>query len=153
MRSVPIFRFLSAPIDQSRKRPLTGGAPYKSPKEGGGALFWVSPHLTTKERPCHVHSDLMPSKQIIGQSITQHNRITTGTQHSIPIPLNHELLCECKLFIVPVLFATISAPHSNCGQTLCEPVKLETTTVKPSTPFIATKTAIIVVEPLTSYQL
>ena len=39
-------------------------------QRGGWALFWVFPHLTTKERPCHVNSDLMPLKQIIGQTIT-----------------------------------------------------------------------------------
>ena len=30
----------------------------------------MSLHLTTKECPCHVYSDLMPLKQIIGQTIT-----------------------------------------------------------------------------------
>ena len=39
-------------------------------QRGGWALFRVALHLTTKERPCHVYSDLMPSKQIIGQTIT-----------------------------------------------------------------------------------
>ena len=43
-----------------------GGAPYKSAKEGGGALFRLFPHLTTKERPRHLYSDSKPSKQIIG---------------------------------------------------------------------------------------
>ena len=38
------------------------------PKRGVGALCSVS-ILTMKELPCHVYSDLMPSKQIIGQII------------------------------------------------------------------------------------
>ena len=33
-----------------------GGAPYKSAKEGGWALFQVLPHLTMKECPCHVYA-------------------------------------------------------------------------------------------------
>ena len=33
------------------------------------AFFWLFPHLTTKERPHHVYSDLKPSKQIIGHKI------------------------------------------------------------------------------------
>ena len=36
------------------------------PKRGMGAL---SMHLTMKEHPCHAYSDLMSSKQIIGQTI------------------------------------------------------------------------------------
>ena len=36
----------------------------------GWALFWVFPHLTSDECPCHVYSDSMPSKQIIGQTLT-----------------------------------------------------------------------------------
>ena len=39
-------------------------------QRGGWALFRVLPHLTTKERPSHVYSDWMPSKQTIGQTIT-----------------------------------------------------------------------------------
>ena len=33
-------------------------------------------YLTMKERPCHVYSDSMPSKQIIGQTVT-YNGTTT----------------------------------------------------------------------------
>ena len=39
-------------------------------QRGGWALFWVLPHLTMKEPPCHVCSKCMPLKQIIGQTIT-----------------------------------------------------------------------------------
>ena len=45
------------------------GAPYKFDKEGGGAGHSFAFIITTKERPCHVYSDSMPSKQIIGQTI------------------------------------------------------------------------------------
>ena len=37
-----------------------GGEPYKCAKKG-------SDHSTTKERPCLVYSNSIPSKQIIGQ--------------------------------------------------------------------------------------
>ena len=33
-------------------------------QRGGWAFFWVFLHLTMKEHPCHVYSNLMPSKQI-----------------------------------------------------------------------------------------
>ena len=46
------------------------------PKRGLGALSTVS-HLTMKEFPRHVYSDLKPSKQIIGHKIT-YNVITSG---------------------------------------------------------------------------
>ena len=46
-------------------------------QRGGWALFWLFPHLTTKERPHHVYSDLKPSKQIFGHKI-MHNVITSG---------------------------------------------------------------------------
>ena len=36
-------------------------------------------HLTTKEHPCQVYSELMPSKQIIGQTIT-YNGTTSGIE-------------------------------------------------------------------------
>ena len=49
----------------------------------GWALFWVVLHLTMKE---HVYSDLMTSKQIIGQCTTELpvalNLSPDGTQHS-----------------------------------------------------------------------
>ena len=54
-----------------------GGAPYKSAKEGGGRSFECFCKLATKEGPCHVYSDSMPSKQIIGQTIT-YKRTTSG---------------------------------------------------------------------------
>ena len=38
-------------------------------QKSGWALFQVFPHLTMNKRPCHVHSDSIPSKQIIGQAI------------------------------------------------------------------------------------
>ena len=44
------------------------GAPYKFAKEEVGALSSV-PRLTMKEHPCHVYSDLVPSKQITGQTM------------------------------------------------------------------------------------
>ena len=36
----------------------------------GWSLFQVFPHLTTKERPCHVYSGWMPSKQRIRRTVT-----------------------------------------------------------------------------------
>ena len=60
-----------------------GGEPYKS----GWALFWVLPQLNTKERPCHVYSNLMPSNQTIGQTTTCNRTAAAsklspdGTQH------------------------------------------------------------------------
>ena len=54
----------------------------------GGVSALSSAHLTTKVHPCHVCSDSMPSRQIIGQTIT-YNKATAasksspdGTQHS-----------------------------------------------------------------------
>ena len=47
------------------------------PSKKGVVLFWVFLHSTTKERPCHVYSDLMPSKQITRQTLT-HNRTNSG---------------------------------------------------------------------------
>ena len=46
-------------------------------QRGGWVLFRLSPHLTMKERPRHVYSDLKHSKQIIGHKIT-YNVITSG---------------------------------------------------------------------------
>ena len=46
------------------------------PKRGVGAFLKVQP-LITKEHPCHVYSDLMHSKQIIGQTVT-YNGTTSG---------------------------------------------------------------------------
>ena len=43
-------------------------APYMFAKERGGGT--LSSALTMKEHPCCVYSDLMPLKQIIGQTIT-----------------------------------------------------------------------------------
>ena len=40
------------------------------PKRGVGALSSV-PHFATKERPCYVYSNSMPSKQIIGKNNVQ----------------------------------------------------------------------------------
>ena len=66
-----------------KERPC-GGAPYKFSKEGVGALSSV----TTKEHPCHVYSDSMALKQIIGQTITYSEAPAAsksspdGTQHS-----------------------------------------------------------------------
>ena len=60
---------------------------HKSAKKGGvGALVSVS-HLTTKEHPCHVYSDSMPSKQIIGQTITYNGTtcFSNSTQSSLQI--------------------------------------------------------------------
>ena len=42
------------------------------PRRGVGTLSSVSYLLITmKERPCHVYSDSMPSKQIIGLTVTE----------------------------------------------------------------------------------
>ena len=46
-------------------------------QRAGWALFQLVPHLTTKECPRHVYSDLKPLKQIIGHKI-MYNRITSG---------------------------------------------------------------------------
>ena len=46
-----------------------GRAAYKSTKEGSGHSFECF-QFNHKGRPCHVYSDSMPSKQIIGQTIT-----------------------------------------------------------------------------------
>ena len=61
----------------SRRSTHGGGAPYKSVKEGDGHSFECFRILSSKECPCHVESDLMPSKQIIGQTIT-YNGTTNG---------------------------------------------------------------------------
>ena len=44
-----------------------GGAPYKSAKQSGVGTLLSVLHLTRKEHP--VYSELMPSKQIIGQTV------------------------------------------------------------------------------------
>ena len=42
------------------------------PKKGEGAVLSVSTFiLTTKDRPCHIYSDLMTSKKILGQNNLQ----------------------------------------------------------------------------------
>ena len=46
-------------------------------QRGGWVFLRVFPHLTTKEHPCHVYSDWMPLKWIIGQTITD-NGTTSG---------------------------------------------------------------------------
>ena len=60
MLSYNAAMFVEFAVPQSRKRP------YRSAKWGSGHSC-VLPHLTTKERPCHVYSDSIPSKHIIGQ--------------------------------------------------------------------------------------
>ena len=45
--------------------------------KSGWVLFWVLLHLTTKGRPCHVYSDSIPSKHIIGQ-IIMYDGTTSG---------------------------------------------------------------------------
>ena len=45
-------------------------------KRGVGALSSVL-HLTTKDSPCHVYSNLMPLKQIIEQTIMYNGAIST----------------------------------------------------------------------------
>ena len=44
---------------------------------GGWVLFWLFPHLTMKECPHHVYSDLKPLKQILRHKIT-YNGITSS---------------------------------------------------------------------------
>ena len=44
-----------------------GGAPYKSAKQSGVGTLLSVLHLTMKEHP--VYSELMPSKQIFGQTL------------------------------------------------------------------------------------
>ena len=48
-----------------------------APEGGGGGVGTLSSVSHTKVRPCHVYSDSMPSKQIIGQTIT-FNKTTSG---------------------------------------------------------------------------
>ena len=86
-------------------------------QRGGWALFRLFLHLTMKERPRHVYSDLKPSKQIIAHKIT-YNRITSGFkveswqhttfwtarcdgEHSVACSANHVsyvLLCKDALY-------------------------------------------------------
>ena len=66
-----------------------GGAPYKSAKEGCGLLFQMFPHLTTKEHPCHVYSNAMLSKQIIGQAINVQRTSLPAASRSIPGSTQH----------------------------------------------------------------
>ena len=56
-------------------------------RSGGWALFWVFLHLTMKERPCDVYSDLRSLKQIVGKLSTMKSSAASksspdGTQHS-----------------------------------------------------------------------
>ena len=62
-----------------------GGAPYKSAKEGGGGYSFVFNH--ERAPICHVYSDFMSSKQIIGQLRTTKPPVSLklspdSTQHS-----------------------------------------------------------------------
>ena len=49
-------------------------------QRGWWAIFRVVPHLNTKECPCHVYSDSMPSKQKTGQAI-----ICNGTTNGFKV--------------------------------------------------------------------
>ena len=60
----------------SRKR-AHGWSTLRVFQRGGWALFRMFPHLTMKEHPRHVYSDLKPSEQIVGHKIT-YNVITSG---------------------------------------------------------------------------
>ena len=60
----------------SRKR-AHGRSTLQVCQRGGWVIFRLFPHLTTKERPHHVYSDLKPSKQIITHKIT-YNGITSS---------------------------------------------------------------------------
>ena len=57
-----------------------GRAPYKSAK----ALFQAFPHLTTKERPHHVYSNLTPDNTLTNNNVQQcHVEVKSdGTQYS-----------------------------------------------------------------------
>ena len=72
--------FLVSPHRLVSRKSTHGQSTLQISQTQGYTLFRVSPHLTTKEHPCHVYSDLTTSKQITGQNIT-YNGTTTGTQH------------------------------------------------------------------------
>ena len=71
---MPLFSDYKAEPYGHKRVSMSRGA-YKSAKEGGGRSFSV----TIKELSCHVYSDLMPSKQIIGQIIA-YNETTSSVE-------------------------------------------------------------------------
>ena len=81
-------------------------------QRGWWVLFRVFPHLTLKERSCHIYSDLMPLKQIIGQVITQNGAASSFevcTQHSEPHHVTMAMQCS------PMCVATLSTcTMQNC---------------------------------------
>ena len=59
-------------------------------KKREGALLSVSTFiLTTKECPCHIYSDFMPSKKIFGQNNLQRNHQQLQSQF-LTAPCHHE---------------------------------------------------------------
>ena len=46
-------------------------------QRGGWVLFQVLPHLIMKDHPCHVYSESMPWKQIVGKTITYNGAINS----------------------------------------------------------------------------
>ena len=68
-------------------------------REGWAPFECMFPQLTTKERPCHVYSDLMPSKQITGQTITY---MAIHTYLEILYP-NYRMISEHYTYIVGLL--------------------------------------------------
>ena len=86
---------------------------------------FVFSHLTTKEGPCHVYRDLMPSKQITRQKI-KHNRTSykDGTMSLWPLvcatlvkSVYAKLLCNNLRWSITwcFFFVFTSNTHSACG--------------------------------------
>ena len=56
-----------------------------SPSQKGVGALSVLLHLTMKERPCHVYSDSMPLKKIIGQTITEPPVAQHSERHHVTV--------------------------------------------------------------------
>ena len=80
------------------------------PRRGVGTLSSVS-HLTTKGRPCHVYSNSMPSKQIIGQTISKMEQPAASksspdsTHHSWMALYHHKHGVACNGHCITYVYA------------------------------------------------
>ena len=113
IREVPYLdRYSQSLISLPCPRILHTVVSWKSPhgwstlhcQKGRWALFWVFSHLTMKQCPCHVYSDLIPSKQTTGQTL-MYNRaagsfIVKPWQYTAlwtaPWHCDHEVACTLQ---------------------------------------------------------
>ena len=93
--------------------------------KSGWTLFWVFPHFTTKQHPCRVSHNSMPSKQIIGQTIGQtitFSRATSGFKvkswrHTTlsTAQCKHSLACDARHIPSMKIWPNVGGEHSFKG--------------------------------------